>query len=252
VPIARKFQCCIGSQELEMSYWIRDGDGEWVIFIHGLGCSKDSFLPAFENNYFAQRYSLIAIDLLGHGDSSKPRDFSYTLEQQVEVLGGFLRDIQPGVVNIVAHSMGGAVALLLMEQMTNVNNFFCLEGNLVSEDCKISLRVAALDERKFVDKIHPIAPLQFRCMGLASEPAASPQAFYRSAKSLVKLSTSGCLLKLYKETNTTNTYIYGERNNQIPVLNELQGLERKEIPDSGHFMMLENPHETYREITRRL
>jgi len=64
-------------------------------------CTKKSF----EFNDF----SLLAIDLIGFGDSSKPQNFSYTMENQAEICKLVLDEIKANKVHIVSHSMGGAI-----------------------------------------------------------------------------------------------------------------------------------------------
>jgi pimeloyl-ACP methyl ester carboxylesterase len=238
--------------EYELSYMIKRAGHRSILFIHGLGCSKDSFLPAFEGAFFPEEYTLLAYDLLGHGSSSKPQNFSYTLEEQSALLTRLLDGLGIEEVTIVAHSMGSVIALLLAENRAGVDIFFCLEGNLVPEDCKISLRVSSLKETDFVSKIFPMAPLKFRCRGLVTEAATAPEAFYRSAKSLVRLSCEGSLLVRYKKLPTRKAYIFGEENRDMPVLDKLGEVDVVKIAGCGHFMMMDNPRDTYSEIARRL
>ncbi|MBM4363253.1 MAG: alpha/beta fold hydrolase, partial [Deltaproteobacteria bacterium] len=51
------------------------GSGPALLLIHGIGDSSESWLPVFAD--LATRYTVIAPDLLGHGQSDKPRaDYS--------------------------------------------------------------------------------------------------------------------------------------------------------------------------------
>ena len=52
-----------------------------IAFIHGYGSSKDFFRYAFTDPSLKQ-YSLIVLDLIGFGDSSKPENFSYQMSNQ--------------------------------------------------------------------------------------------------------------------------------------------------------------------------
>ncbi len=240
-------QMRIGNHDI--SYQLRAGGDNCILFIHGLGCSKDSFSHAFMKGYFSDKYTLLASDLLGHGDSSRPEDLSYTLEEQCNFIYKLIQKLDPKCLNIIAHSMGSVVAMLLMEKLNNVRSFFCLEGNLIPEDCHISLKVSSIEEMKFVNKIYPIAPLTFACKGSSTEKLANPIAFYRSAKSLVNWSFHGDLLKKYKNISIRKVYIYGEKNKQITILNKLKNLDVVQINGAGHFMMIDNPKDTYRTIT---
>lgn len=240
----------IGDKEL--AYNVKEGGNQIILFVHGLGCSKETFRNAFEGSFFSTEYTLVAPDLLGHGDSSKPKEFSYALEEQANVLLELLRGLKYQKLNIIAHSMGGVIALLLIEELKKVNAFFCLEGNLSPEDCTISLRVALLEETDFLNKFFPMAPLNFRCRGLPSDPVTSPEAYYRSSKSLVNFSFNEFLLERYTALQVKKVYFYGEESKGKPILEKLRDLETVQIDRCGHFMMMDNPESTYKEIARRL
>lgn len=81
-----------------------------VVFVHGLGGSLATWslnLPAF-----AARFRICALDLVGAGSSAKP-----TVDYSVPALAGFLARFLDALgpdwqrVNIIGHSLGGAVAL---------------------------------------------------------------------------------------------------------------------------------------------
>src|SRR5690242_5835602 len=70
-------------------HWVKTPDGldisvrEWgdpngwpILFIHGLAQSHLCFLPQFASA-LANRHRLVAYDLRGHGESSKPTDPSF-------------------------------------------------------------------------------------------------------------------------------------------------------------------------------
>ena len=88
--------------------FVKAGEGPVLLLLHGLGCDHTTWEPVIDT--LARRYTVIAPDLLGHGQSDKPRgDYS---------LGGFangMRDLLTvlGVdkVTVVGHSFGGGVAM---------------------------------------------------------------------------------------------------------------------------------------------
>ncbi len=237
---------------IQLSYRLKEGGDSCILFIHGLGCSKHTFIDAFQENHFPGEYTLLAADLLGHGDSSMPDDHVFTLEEQADLLLELVDNFQFREINIVAHSMGGAIALLLMEKVANAGHFFCLEGNMIAEDCNISSRICSVPENIFVNKLFPMAPLTFRCSGLPSDPATSPTALYRSARSLVQLCKDGNLLDMYCNKIIKKTYMYGDANKNAAIMEKLQGLDVVPIQAAGHLMMLDNPSDTYSEIKHRL
>jgi pimeloyl-ACP methyl ester carboxylesterase len=87
------------------------GSGEVLIAIHGLGGTKGSFLPTLAE--LAPQFRVIAVDLPGFGDSSKPVRASYDpgffARAMVELLDALALDR----AHIVGNSLGGRVALEL-------------------------------------------------------------------------------------------------------------------------------------------
>lgn len=77
-------------EKLHIATNIRDSDPELIVFLHGLGCTKESFSDAWEVESL-QAYSLLSIDFLGHGESSKPQDFSYSMEDHAAVISLLLQ-----------------------------------------------------------------------------------------------------------------------------------------------------------------
>lgn len=86
------------------------GSGETVMLLHGLGATKASFLPTARA--LSQRYRVIVPDLLGHGDSSKPRgpyDPEWYGRSVLELMDGLA--IERAL--FVGNSMGGRISLEL-------------------------------------------------------------------------------------------------------------------------------------------
>jgi pimeloyl-ACP methyl ester carboxylesterase len=96
----------------------RSASPNLIYFLHGLGCSKDSFENVWKQPDFKD-FSLLAMDLAGFGHSDRPIDFSYSMEDHAKVCETVLRTFSEPRVHIVAHSMGGAVGLLLADDILN-------------------------------------------------------------------------------------------------------------------------------------
>lgn len=242
-----------GNKGFGISCLSREGDGPTVVFIHGLGCSKEVFHDVWEMPVF-EPYKLVTFDLLGFGDSSKPSDFPYRLEDHAEICKLFIEELDLDRVHLVGHSMGGAIGLILIDEIpSRFSSFLNLEGNLIAEDCFFSreVRSQSLQEfersgyEKLISAIN--AHLEHRLLReflLKSDP----RAFYKSSESLVSWSDSGELLEKFNDLSIRKAYVFGEANRGIPVIRLLKGVSAIEIPNSGHFMMLDNPTEFYQTL----
>jgi pimeloyl-ACP methyl ester carboxylesterase len=60
-------------------------------------------------------HRVIAIDLLGHGGSEKPRG-GYSIKDQAQLVAGALAKLGVRDATVVGHSLGGAVAIAVAEQ----------------------------------------------------------------------------------------------------------------------------------------
>lgn len=89
------------------------GQGPAVLLIHGMGGSSltwKALLP-----HLATRYRVIAPDLLGHGQSDKPRG-DYSLGAFAVWLRDLLDLLGVARVTLVGHSLGGGVAMQFVHQ----------------------------------------------------------------------------------------------------------------------------------------
>lgn len=91
--------------------FVRQGSGVPVVMIHGVAASLhdwDDLIPALTRSGYAS----YALDLLGHGDSPKPRSRAYQMDWMFEHFLGWmtsLRLTEPAV--LIGHSLGGYIAL---------------------------------------------------------------------------------------------------------------------------------------------
>ena len=86
----------------------QSGEGEPLILVHGFGGNLNNWL--FNREALAAGRDLYALDLPGHGGSSKDVGEGGT-EDLAEVLRGFMEALEIGRAHLVGHSLGGAVAL---------------------------------------------------------------------------------------------------------------------------------------------
>ncbi len=84
------------------------GEGPTVVLIHGIAGSSTTWravMPAL-----AERYTVIAPDLLGHGQSAKPRG-DYSLGAYASGIRDLLAVLGQEQGTVVGHSLGGGVAM---------------------------------------------------------------------------------------------------------------------------------------------
>jgi pimeloyl-ACP methyl ester carboxylesterase len=84
------------------------GTAPVLLLLHGLGCDRHTWDPVWER--LAERYTLLAPDLLGHGESDKPRG-DYSPGGYANGMRDLLTVLGIDKVTVVGHSFGGAVAM---------------------------------------------------------------------------------------------------------------------------------------------
>jgi len=90
-----------------------EGAGEVLLLIHGMGGSSASWRAVVP--MLAKKYRVIAPDLLGHGQSDKPRG-DYSLGAFAVLLRDLLDALGIPEATIVGHSLGGGVAMQFAHQ----------------------------------------------------------------------------------------------------------------------------------------
>lgn len=85
-------------------------EGDTLVLIHGFGANKDNWTRLAKE--FKGEFNVYAIDLPGHGDSSKPLDIGYRFEDQVNYLNQILEELGVKQFHMMGNSMGGAITAL--------------------------------------------------------------------------------------------------------------------------------------------
>lgn len=125
---------------VEVSY-AKAGDGPPVVLLHGLG---EASVVWFRNvDPLAQRYSVYAPDLWGHGRSA---DFgTYSVEAGVRFLVGFLDALSLDSAHVVGNSLGGLLALATAIQRPERIRSLVLEGSAgLGRELPVFLRIMTL------------------------------------------------------------------------------------------------------------
>ncbi|MGK2965476.1 MAG: alpha/beta fold hydrolase [Tepidiformaceae bacterium] len=87
-----------------------EGDGPPLILLHGFGASSAAF--ALNISELSRRFSVIAVDLLGHGGSDAPLDpDAYGVTPSIKRIDALLDHFGYASAMFCGHALGGALAL---------------------------------------------------------------------------------------------------------------------------------------------
>ena len=89
------------------------GSGPVLCFVHGIAGSSATWAPVMER--LADQYTVIAPDLLGHGESAKPRG-DYSLGAYASGVRDLLVVLGHERATFIGHSLGGGIAMQLAYQ----------------------------------------------------------------------------------------------------------------------------------------
>ena len=113
-------ECWIKVDGLNIRY-LETGKGKkkHVLFIHGLGSAADRWMKIPDD--LSSDFHSIAIDLPGFGESDKPENLDYTIDQFRKIIVSFLKEIflQNEKIALIGHSLGGYIASEIAIQIQN-------------------------------------------------------------------------------------------------------------------------------------
>jgi pimeloyl-ACP methyl ester carboxylesterase len=118
------------------------GSGPAILLIHGIGDNSTTWETVQAK--LAQRYTVIAPDLLGHGKSDKPRA-DYSVAAYANGMRDLLSVLDIERVTVIGHSLGGGVAMQFAYQFPQLVDRLILVGaGGVTKDVNVALRIASL------------------------------------------------------------------------------------------------------------
>ena len=246
------------------------GSGPVVVLIHGITSSADAWrqvIPAL-----AERYTVVAPDLIGHGGSAKPRG-DYSLGAYASGVRDLLAALGHDRATVVGHSMGGGIAMQLAYQFPErVERLALVSSGGLGKEVGWVLRAATLPGADLVlplltrrgprDALGIASTLMGRAgmrtradvrgtaLGLASlsEPRAR-RAFLHTARSI--LDSSGQRVsatdRLYLAEGMPTLIVWGLRDPMIPAAHGITAHaaiphSRLELfADAGHYPFDEDP-----------
>ncbi|MGW3666129.1 alpha/beta fold hydrolase [Streptomyces sp. NPDC005141] len=222
------------------------GAGPARVYVHGLGSASTVY-----NAHIAARPELagrrsLFVDLPGHGISDRPADFGYTLEDHAAALAVALDEARVTAAELVAHSMGGAVAIVLADRRPDlVSRLVLVEANLdpYPPATAGSSGIASYEEHDYVENggharvLEKVGPSWAATMRLAD-----PCALHRTAKGLMR-GTSPTMRQLLVGLTVERVYLQGELSGELPGAEGLEaaGVRVITVPGAGHNIMFDNP-----------
>lgn len=245
------------------------GTGETLLLIHGMAGSSATWravIPAL-----SKKYRVLAPDLLGHGESAKPRG-DYSLGAFAASLRDLLDELGISRATVVGQSLGGGVAM----QFTYQHRDYCQRLALISSgglgpDLNWILRILSAPGAELVLPV--AAPRAVLNVGnklgswLTSVGVQSPrasemwsayssladqqtrQAFLRTLRSVVDYrgQAVSALGKIHVSHGLPTLLIWGEEDRIIPVAHgraaheAVPGSRLEVLPGVGHFPHVESP-----------
>jgi pimeloyl-ACP methyl ester carboxylesterase len=230
------------------------------LFIHGLGCDGWWF-PAQHEEQDLGFLRWVVPDLLGHGASEAPAEAAvYAMESQAGALAELVAHEAVDELVLVAHSMGGPVALHLAELLgrggtTRVAGVVYAEGNLDPNDAFLSRRVADQPWETFVatgwpELLAALARAPNNSSYLQSLSRTGPWAVWASSVSLVAESREEVTVPLLDRIAAPKLFLFGERNRGSYTSEAVAARcgEVAYVPEAGHAMAEDNPAAFWRLV----
>jgi pimeloyl-ACP methyl ester carboxylesterase len=247
----------------------RAGKGPLVVLLHGIAGSSASWNDIIRR--LSDHHTVIAPDLLGHGESAKPRG-DYSLGAYANLIRDLLVALDLPAGTIVGHSLGGGVALQFAYQFPErCERLVLVSSGGLGREVHPILRAAALPGAELVlpwlaaGAAHGIGTAM-RAMGRVGFSAShdlgetwhsfvslgeadARRAFLHTVRSVIDL--QGQLVsatdKLYLATEVPTLIVWGERDPLIPVSHavrsheSLPGSRLDVFPGAGHYPFLDDP-----------
>jgi pimeloyl-ACP methyl ester carboxylesterase len=246
------------------------GNGPPVVLIHGMLNSSSHWRSVALN--LAREYTVIAPDLIGHGDSAAPRG-DYSLGAHAASIRDLLAAMGIDHASIVGHSLGGGVAMQFFYQFPQrTERLVLISSGGLGHEVSPMLRTAALPgiSALLSSTIHPrlLGALMdagrrlrerevrlgvyMQAISRALRPlenADARQAFLQTLRAVIDVHGQrvSATDRLYLLESMPTMIVWGERDNTIPLQHGREAHEAiphshfKTLPRAAHFPHLEDP-----------
>src|SRR3989338_175718 len=241
---------------LKISYFHRPGKKGTIIFIHGLGCSKEDFLIATKSKNLKD-YEIFAFDWPGVAGSSYPKNKALGINDLVKIIDHIVLKFSLKKVILVGHSLGSVAGLLYsVEYPKRTSGFVSVEGSLVSRNALWSREIKKMGLEVFRNKtleemkagLKKSKFLGFRKYAKTLD-LISKKSYFDFSVSHAEICINNYLLNKFLKLKLSKVFIYGKENKGwVPVIKKLKKEHClvKSIPESHHFSFIDNPDVFYR------
>jgi pimeloyl-ACP methyl ester carboxylesterase len=230
------------------------------VFLHGLGLSHTIWSPLVP----LVKGNMISPDLLGHG-SSPIGGYSF------ESLWDFLRDelipLDWDKTSLIMHSMSAALLPEVLNSKIRPRSICLIEGNLTGEDSHWSRQICQKSPAAYESWLARLRANSGMVLGMQLSTShnkddlvfwssgfkqVDESALRQIAEQLVLRSKSGEILSAIKEIDSPTTYLRGAKSGswtEGTLLLAKIGVPVIEIPNAGHYPMIDNPSATWESIS---
>jgi pimeloyl-ACP methyl ester carboxylesterase len=233
--------------------------------IHGLLGGGVYLEPAFAAPALAGR-GLCVPDLPGFGESATDGPADVRMPGQARVLAALLDHLADQLsepVTVFGHSMGGVIAVLLAALCPKrIGRVVLAEPNLTEADAFWTPQIIDAGVRGYGERMRELHadPSEFIRMFDMDDTEENrrwlrrliartpPETVYHAAVSLLEETKDPAFLRRVIDLPQPVHFIVGERTGareHIPSVLPEDKYPRHDIPDAGHFMMLDNPAAFY-------
>jgi pimeloyl-ACP methyl ester carboxylesterase len=246
-------------------YCRTEGRGAPLLMIHGFLESHRCWEPILE--VLRAHFSLVMLDLPGHGESDRPSQYSYTVDAFAHTIAGLMDALGLSHVTMMGHSFGGTLAMAMaawyperVERVVAVDPAiyplrFPLEGRLALlpfvGEILFKRLYSQRDLRRYFRRdvyLDPRLPTEESVQYYwerMNQPGGR-EAIYRTLQTLAHLETMESLL--HRVVSPT-LLVWGAQDRMVPLSDghRLEQAIKKSkliaIPGSGHAPQEERPEE---------
>jgi pimeloyl-ACP methyl ester carboxylesterase len=145
-----------------------------LVLLHGYPSSSYDWRHAFHT---LDGHRLLVFDFLGFGLSEKPRDHTYSLQTQADIVEALAARFEGEPVTIVAHDMGSSVATEILARDLDGRLSFQLRSSLLFNASLVRERASLLwGQKLLLSRLGPLAArLPASSAFAVSSPASSPR-----------------------------------------------------------------------------